>query len=181
MRVLPIVILLAACVPEDLATVQMTPRAVPQSPTEIAFVSGLLNEIQPASIADDREYCGLIGVDANGTLTATSPRRGRVSSCLPPAPITVGFTVIASYHTHGSSSLEYLTEIPSFDDMRTDIEDDTDGYIATPGGRMWYVDARRRVARQICGLNCLVPDPNHREDPNFPVRKTYTLDQLRAY
>ncbi|MEO0400764.1 MAG: DUF4329 domain-containing protein [Pseudomonadota bacterium] len=174
-------VFLLACVPDDLQTVQMAPRPVPQTQTEVAFVSRLFNDIQPASIAQDREFCGLIGVDARGALIATEPRRGRVSSCLPPAPSSVGFTVVASYHTHGASSPEYLTEIPSFDDMRTDIEDNTDGYIATPGGRMWYVDARRRVARQICGLNCLIPDPNHRDDPDFPVRQTYSLNQLRAF
>ena len=172
---------LSACIVEDVDSIEMAPRAVPQTDNEIAFVSRLFNDIQPTSIAEDREYCGLIGIDAAGDLIATEPRRGRVSSCLPPAPQSVDFVVVASYHTHGSSSPEYLTEIPSFDDMRTDIEDDTDGYIATPGGRMWYVDARDRIARQICGLNCLVTDPGHIEDPDFIVRQTYTLDDLRGF
>ncbi|WP_299149620.1 DUF4329 domain-containing protein [uncultured Tateyamaria sp.] len=180
--IFPIVMLaLGACAPDDLGTVQMAPRALPQSQAEVAFVSRLFNDIQPRSIAEDREYCGLIGLDPAGALVATEPRRGRVSSCLPPDPRFVGFTVVASYHTHGSYSPEFLTEVPSFDDMRTDIEDDTDGYIATPGGRLWYVDARARVARQVCGVSCLIPDPNYREDPDFPVRQTYTLNQLRAY
>lgn len=172
---------LAACVVEDLETLEMAQRPVAQTPTEIAFVSRLFNELQPLSIAQDREYCGLIGVDSNGQYVASEPRRGRRASCLPPMPSSADFTVVASYHTHGSYSLEYFTEVPSFDDMRTDIEDGTDGYIATPGGRMWYVDARNRVARQICGRNCLVPDPNHRDDPDFFVAPTYTLDQLRQY
>ena len=181
-KLLPLMACLAvaACMEDDLDSIQMAPRAVPQTEAEVAFVSRLFNDIQPESIAQDREYCGLIGIDAAGALIATEPRRGRVSSCLPPNPNAVGFVVVASYHTHGASSLEYLTEVPSFDDMRTDIEDDTDGYVATPGGRMWYVDARNRVARQICGLNCLIPDPNHIEDPDFPVEATYTLEDLRG-
>ena len=144
-------------------------------------MSGIFNDIQPASIAERREFCGLIGLDSNGTLVASEPRRGRASSCLPPSPRNVEFTVLASYHTHGAYNPEYLTEIPSFEDMATDIEDGTDGYIATPGGRMWYVDARNRIARQVCGLGCLVPDPGFRPDPEFPVAPTYTLDDLRAF
>ncbi len=172
---------LPACVVDDPATIQMAPRALAQSPAEVSFVAALFNDLQAQSIAEDREYCGLIGVDAAGTLIATAPQRGRVSSCLPPAPASVSFVVLASYHTHGAWSPDYFTEVPSFADMRTDIEDGTDGYIATPGGRMWYVDARNQIARQICGLNCLVPDPSHIEDPAFPVRATYTLDDLRAF
>ncbi len=172
---------LPACLDEDLDTMNIAPRAVPQNQAEIAFVSRLFNDIQPQSIADDREYCGLIGIDARGDYVATEPRRGRTATCLPPSPHSASFRVVASYHTHGSASLEYLTEIPSFDDMRTDIEDGTDGYIATPGGRLWYVDARARRAHQLCGLNCLIPDPDHREDPDFPVQFSYTLDDLRGY
>ncbi|MEL6618895.1 MAG: DUF4329 domain-containing protein [Pseudomonadota bacterium] len=172
---------LSACVVEDVDSIVMAPRATPQSPAEIAFMSRIFNDIQPASIAEAREFCGLIGLDADGTLVASEPRRGRASSCLPPAPQNVDFTVLASYHTHGAWNPEYLTEIPSFEDMATDIEDGTDGYIATPGGRMWYVDARNRIARQVCGLGCLVPDRAYQPDPDFPVSTTYTLDDLRAF
>ena len=184
MRHLPLslaLITLTACVVEDLDTMQMAPRITPQNQTEIAFVRRLFNDIQSDSILQDREYCGLLGIDADGAYVATAPRRGRTATCLPPAPSSVSFQVLASYHTHGAASLEYFTEIPSFDDMRTDIEDGTDGYIATPGGRMWYVNARGRIARQICGLTCLASDPNHVEDPYYPVRATYTLDELRGF
>ena len=184
MRLIPALLTLfalSACIIEDVDTVEMAPRAVAQTEAEIAFVSRLFNDIQTASIAQDREYCGLIGVDDNGDFVATQPRRGRTATCLPPDPAFADFVVVASYHTHGSYNLEYFNEVPSFDDIRTDIEDGTDGYIATPGGRLWYVDARARMARQICGLNCLIPDGNHREDPDDPVQRTYTLDELREY
>lgn len=180
-RLLPVALVLAACAPEDPAGIQMAPRPVPQTDTEVAFVSRLFNDIQPRSIMEDREYCGLIGLDAGGALIATVPRRGQVSSCLPPDPASVSFVVVASYHTHGAYSPDYFTEVPSFDDMRTDIQDGTDGYVATPGGRLWYVDARNRIARQVCGRNCLIPDPDHREDPGFTVQASYTLDDLRAF
>ena len=169
---------LAACVSQDLESIELPPRPVPQTQAEVAFVSRLFNQLQPVSIADEREYCGLIGIDKQGQLTATKPRKGRESSCLPPSTSWTGMTVVASYHTHGSYSHDYLTEVPSFDDMRTDIEDGTDGYVATPGGRLWYIDARAREARLICGVGCLVRDPNHFDDPDFPIADSYSLWQL---
>lgn len=172
---------LSACEADNLDTMAMPERALARTEAEVAFVSRLFDDIQGRSISEDREYCGLIGIDGNGNYVASKPRRGRTATCLPPAPATVGFVALASYHTHGSFSPDYYTEIPSFDDMRTDIEDGTDGYIATPGGRLWFVDARRRIASQICGLNCLIPDPEFREDPDYPVMQTYTLDDLREY
>jgi len=184
MRVWPYLLalfVLSACVAEELDTMAMPQRALARTDSEVAFVSRLFNDIQGRSISEDREYCGLIGIDDTGNYVASKPRKGRTATCLPPSPDSMGFVVLASYHTHGSSSPDYFTEIPSFDDMRTDIKDGTDGYIATPGGRMWYVNARQRIARQICGLNCLIPDPDHREDPDYPVQQTYTLDELRDY
>ncbi|WP_415920231.1 DUF4329 domain-containing protein [Tateyamaria sp. SN6-1] len=179
--VLITVLALSGCITPDPASITMEPRALPQNQREIAFMSNLFNDIQPRSIADGREYCGLIGVDANGSYVATEPVRGRQASCLPPDPRFVDFTVLASYHTHGAWHPDFLSEVPSFDDMRTDIEDGTDGYIATPGGRFWYVNARRQVARQICGRSCLVDDPGYQPDPDFDIRQTYTLNDLRAY
>lgn len=159
----------------------MSPRPVPQTPEEVAFVAQLFNDIQPPSFADAREYCGMIGITQEGTYVATEPRRGREASCLPPSPLWAGIEVIASYHTHGAADREYFTEIPSYEDMRTDIEDDTDGYIATPGGRFWYVDARARIARLICGPGCLLSDPAYVEDPFMFVQPTYTLQELSAF
>jgi hypothetical protein len=178
---IPALIALSACAATPVDTIQMDPRPIAQTQREVAFVSGLFNDIQGRSISENREYCGLIGVDSTGAYVASPARRGGVASCLPPSRSSVGFQVLASYHTHGSASLNYYTEIPSYDDMRTDIEDGTDGYIATPGGRLWYVDARARIARQLCGLDCLVDDPNHVEDQDYRVYQKYSLNQLRAF
>lgn len=165
----------------DPATIIMAPRPQPQTEAEIAFAADLFNWLQAQSIDEGREYCGLIGVDANGSYVATTARRGGSSSCLPPVSAGRGVTALASYHTHGAYNPEYLTEVPSFDDIRTDIEDGTDGYVATPGGRLWYIDARAQEARLICGARCLVSDVEFAEDPEFPVRTRYTLEDLRAF
>lgn len=180
MRAVLIFLALTGCSP-DLQSVQMSPRSSPQTDAEIAFVARLFNDIQPLSFAERREYCGLIGIAPDGQYVATKPRRGQHASCLPPLPEWQKITVIASYHTHGAADQEYFTEVPSFEDMRTDIEDDTDGYIATPGGRFWYVDARARQARQLCGLGCLLADPAHVEDTGMVVQQTYSLQDLMAF
>ncbi|MEM8655481.1 MAG: DUF4329 domain-containing protein [Pseudomonadota bacterium] len=172
---------LAACDAPDPSTIVMSARPLPQTQAEIAFATDLFNGVQGRSITEEREYCGLLGVDEAGRYVATPPRRGGKSSCLPPMSAGPGVTVLASYHTHGAYDPDFLTEIPSFDDIRTDIEDDTDGYVATPGGRLWYVDARAQEARLICGAMCLVSDVAFEEDPEFPVRTRYTLQDLAAY
>lgn len=177
-------LILAGCdTPDPLAVgaIVMSPRPLPQTEAEIAFAAELFNGLQGPSINEAREFCGLIGVDAAGQFVATRARRGGASSCLPPQTAGPGITVLASYHTHGAYNPDFLTEIPSFDDIRTDIEDDTDGYIATPGGRLWYVDARAKEARLICGAMCLVSDVRFEEDPAFPVRSRYTLQDLAAF
>ncbi|APX11140.1 DUF4329 domain-containing protein [Tateyamaria omphalii] len=184
-RVVLLLVLLTGCdvidPVGDVGDIVMAPRAVPQTEAEIAFAADLFNDLQPASIDERREYCGLIGITASGDYVATPARRGGASSCLPPERARPGVTVLASYHTHSAYDPDFLTEIPSYDDMRTDIEDGTDGYIATPGGRFWYIDARAREARLICGAQCLVSDARFEEDPEFPVRDRYTLQDLRPY
>ncbi|WP_299549377.1 DUF4329 domain-containing protein [uncultured Tateyamaria sp.] len=176
---------LAACdeptFDRDPAAIAMAPRPQPQTEAEVAFATDLFNMLQERSINEGREYCGLIGVDRSGSYFATTARRGGTSTCLPPLSAGAGVTVLASYHTHGAYDPEYLTEVPSYDDIRTDIEDGTDGYIATPGGRLWYVDARAQEARLICGARCLVSDVEFREDPEFPVRPRYSLQDLTAF
>ena len=175
---------LAACdayEPIPVGSIVMSARPLPQTQAEVAFATDLFNGVQAQSITERREYCGLIGVDATGQYVATPARRGGKSSCLPPMTAGAGSTVLASYHTHGAYDPDYLTEVPSFDDIRTDIEDDTDGYVATPGGRLWYVDARAQEARLICGAQCLVSDVRFEEDPAFPVLPRYSLDDLRQF
>ena len=68
--------------------------------------------------------------------------------------------VVASYHTHGGYDAELDSEVPSTDDVKSDVADRTFGYIATPGGRVWLVDWRDRSARQLCGLDCVTADPD---------------------
>ena len=177
-RTLLLIAVLAGCAP-DLSTVPVPPRPVPQTSAEIIFARTTLTALQGPSFQENREFCGLIGIDALGNRVATPPVLGAKASCLPPADAP-GLTLIASYHTHGGYTPEFETEIPSYQDLRTDIEDGIDGYVSTPGGRFWFVDARAREVRLICGPACLATDPRFVEDPALPVKPRYTLQELDA-
>ncbi|MCA8907810.1 MAG: DUF4329 domain-containing protein [Rhodospirillaceae bacterium] len=138
-----------------------------------------LDALQHTSIAENREYCGYLGVDASGQVAATPAVPGTVDSCLPDEP-PEGFEIYASYHTHGAYSPDEDSEVPSYEDLQGDIEEGVDGYIATPGGRVWlnlYDDER---AAQLCGPGCVFADPNFLECGAYPPQEEYTLDGLQA-
>jgi len=86
--------------------------------------------------------------------------------------------IIASYHTHGAFHEEADSETPSSADLEADIDEEIDGYVATPGGRIWKNDSDREVAILLCGRNCTVSDPDY-DSRAFPsVNRSYTLDGL---
>ncbi len=143
------------------------------------FAAAHFDGIQPRSIADGVEYCGLLGFDAAGKLAATPAKRGTPDSCQPDdAP--AGFEVLASWHTHGAYDRDADTEVPSLDDLHSDIEEGIDGYIAIPGGRLWLNDAEARQSVLLCGAGCIEADPKYRPCPAFPPGDSYTLDTLRS-
>lgn len=146
-----------------------------QGAGEVALVKAIFAEINPRSIAEDREYCGYIGFDASGALVASPARAGGEGSCLPDDPVNIE-VIIASYHSHGGYAPEYFSEVPSGDDMEGDADEGVDGWIATPGGRLWYVDTVDMVASQICGPGCLPSDPAFVETDR--VEPSYTYDDL---
>ncbi len=152
-------------------------RAVAQNEQEIAFVKTVLAEAQAKSIKANREYCGYIGLDAQGEYVATPPKRGRKNSCRS-GPVPKDFTALASYHTHGSYSDDHDSELPSVADVETDVYEGTDGYISTPAGRVWFIDGFRMTAKVLCSEGCLQPDENYKEDPSLGVGRIYTIDEL---
>ncbi len=87
--------------------------------------------------------------------------------------------LIASYHTHAAYSYDYDSEVPSDDDIEGDIYEGVNGYISTPGGRLWFVDSRARAVILLCGVSCVYADPNYEEDWELPVDNRYSLDDLR--
>lgn len=141
------------------------------------FATTVLNGLQPVSIAEQREYCGYIFETDAGELAATAARPGGEDFCDLPPPDD---STLASYHTHGGFSDIYDNEVPSIDDMAGDFDAGIDGYISTPGGRVWLIDYDEQIARQLCSVLCVTSDPeNDPEEAGF-VPQTFTLDQLKA-
>ena len=143
------------------------------SEIEIAYVTKLFNSIQERSFAENKELCGYLGYNQEGRLATSRILPGQEATCvLPNWPEHLD--VIASFHTHSTYSPEYDSERPSSTDMESDEADGIDGWVATPGGRLWYVDSSEMIAHQICGIGCLVQDPNFVADPPGSVKESYT-------
>ncbi len=144
---------------------------------ELAYVMELMADLQPRSFAANRELCGYLAYDQNGDLTTTRISVGEEGSCyLPSWPTKL--LVIASFHTHSTYSAEYDSEFPSVIDMESDEESGIDGYISTPGGRLWFDDSDTRTVYQVCGLGCLPQDPNFEPQNEHLVRPSYTYRAL---
>lgn len=150
--------------------------AMADSKAEIALMKEVFAEIQPLSFERNREYCGYIGYDEDGNLVASEARRGRKSSCRAKDPVNIE-VIVASYHTHGAFNDDPGSEVPSPDDMEGDQAEGIDGYVATPGGRFWYVDSEDMVISQICGLGCLDQDPEYLPYDE-KIATSYTYDEL---
>jgi hypothetical protein len=153
------------------------PPTIAETDDVDTFAKSVLNNLQPQSIAQSVEYCGYIFETAAGELAATPARRGGEDFCDLDEPDA---SVTASYHTHGGFSENYDNEVPSTDDVAGDFEAGIDGYISTPGGRVWHVDYEDQIARQLCNTLCVTSDPNNEpEDAGF-VPQTFTLEELEA-
>ena len=153
------------------------PPIIAQTDDVDAFAKTILDELQPASIAQGREYCGYIFETEDGALAATAALPGGESFCDLPEPDS---NVLASYHTHGGFSENYDNEVPSIDDMSGDFDAGIDGYISTPGGRIWLIDYSAQMARQLCSEMCVTSDPSNDPDDAGFVPQTFTLEQLTA-
>ncbi|MFT6073224.1 MAG: hypothetical protein ACJAZ1_000130 [Yoonia sp.] len=143
-----------------------------------AFVKNVLGGLQPASIEKSREYCGYVYETVGGGLATTPITRGGEDFCDLPEPDE---TTLASFHTHGGYSDSYDNEVPSVDDVTGDFEAGIDGYVATPGGRVWLIDHKAQIIRQLCAEPCITSDPdNDPEEAGF-VPQSFTLPELRTW
>ncbi len=169
--------LIPACADELFDDDRPIGRLVPQSQAEIDFITKALNDLQEVSIRENREYCGYLGYTADGLFEISEIRKGRKGSCRPKY-VQDDFNIIASFHTHGADSEKYDSELPSYDDLAADIEEGVDGYIATPGGRIWYTDSKAQRAKLLCGRGCVKSDPNFINRDDYKLRASYTLEEL---
>ena len=176
MRALVLPLLLAACA-SPLAGPGSAQQGIGAADPVTALAIATLDAHQARSFTESREYCGYIGEDGTGTLRSTPATRGTLDGCdIPPVP--ADWRAIASWHTHGSWDWEYDSEVPSIDDMIGDLEEGVDGYISTPGGRVWKIDLATERAVILCGEGCVTADPRYRPDTEFPPASSYTLFEL---
>src|SRR5262249_44949109 len=74
--------------------------------------------------------------------------------------------ILASYHTHGAFDPRVLTETPSSIDFDAVASEQTDAFIATPGGRFWRINSRTGVAHLLCGPHdCMERDMSSNAEP----------------
>ncbi len=159
------------------APVSVVPTNAPSGGAVDSFARAFLNDIQPASIRARAELCGYFFVDASGQLFGTPPITGTPARCDMPAP-QPGQGIIASYHTHGAFDRGYDNEVPSVIDLKSDFQFGIDGYVSTPGGRIWLVDFDTRSTRQVCGRNCVYSDPAFEARGENRIQTSYTLPAL---
>ncbi len=148
-----------------------------QQTGEVTLVKSIFETLNPISIAENVEYCGYVGFNADGQLIASKPTLGDEGSCLSDDPVHIE-VITASYHTHGGHSLDYFNEVPSGEDMEGDADEGIDGYVATPGGRLWYIDTVDMTASQLCGIGCLPRDAAFVVGQNGDIALSYSYDQL---
>lgn len=147
---------------------------------ELAYVSNVLADLQRRSFATEREHCGYLGLDNQGQWMTSPISVGEEAACpLPRVP--AGMRVVASFHTHSTYSPLYASEWPTTQDVATDRASNIDGYISTPGGRLWHVDTDTMTVRQVCGRACLPPDPNYNSAEDGPLRPVMTYAMLQQW
>tara|TARA_R110002051_G_scaffold136488_3_gene209133 strand:- start:5146 stop:5673 length:528 start_codon:yes stop_codon:yes gene_type:complete len=147
-----------------------------QDTEELRLARDVLTRLQPISFEKGREYCGYIGYDAQGTMIASPPVMGTKDSCA--ATFPHNFAITASYHTHGDFDRGYFNEIPSDIDMEGDQRFYMNGYVSTPGGRLWYIDTQVMVTRQVCSVACLPVAEGFRKGAKGDVAQSYTYEAL---
>ncbi|MBT0958107.1 DUF4329 domain-containing protein [Alphaproteobacteria bacterium KMM 3653] len=147
-----------------------------QSAREVAAIKQVFAKVQPKSFAANREYCGYIGWSRDGTLAVSRMKRGRTDQCRPPRARHLH--IIASWHTHAAYDPEALSEVPSVTDILADADEGIDGYLATPGGRLWYIDTTDMEVTQLCGLGCLPRDPAFLQGSEGPILQSYSYRDL---
>lgn len=151
-----------------------------QSAEEIVLAKATLGALQEPSFAQDREFCGYFGYDEDDRLVSTEVTRGERDSCLFEGDDD-GLVLVLSFHTHGRFSRAFAAEVPSVADIEADEAEGIDGFVATPGGRLWYVDTEDMIVRQVCGLGCLPQDPQFVEGAEGVIEISYTYQDLLDY
>ena len=101
--------------------------ATAQPAGEMEAAREILLELQSRSFAENREYCGYIGLMPDGTYMATEVTRGTSDSCLSRGDESRFVEVTASFHTHAGYDPDADSEVPSVEDLVGDIDEGANG------------------------------------------------------
>lgn len=137
----------------------------------------VLDALQPRSIAENREYCGVIHRASGGKLFVGAISSGEEATCACNSNQRTSM-VVASFHTHGPHSSSYDAEVPSITDLESDFALGSYGYVATPAGRVWLIDPYQQHATLLCGRGCVTADPSYRPADTRRLLSRYTLRSL---
>jgi hypothetical protein len=148
-----------------------------QSAEEQAFVEGLMESMNALSIRFNREVCGYVLQDPDGSYRSTKVSWGGLASCAS-LPLEPGVEVVSSWHTHAAYARNYDNEVPSIQDVEGDIAFGVNGWVGTPGGRLWFVESGTETIRVACDLECLPTDPNATDQFHDPIPPEMSLDEL---
>ncbi|MBS9716565.1 DUF4329 domain-containing protein [Pseudohalocynthiibacter aestuariivivens] len=146
--------------------------------TEHQFVLEIFQTLNQRSVEIDREFCGFLYYDGRGQIAATRASKGGTHSCMPVRP-DGDYVIFSSYHTHAAYDPNSLNEYPSAQDVEGDFANRHNGYVATPGGRLWFIDFKKQIARQICDYRCLPFDSSYREPRRERPKSAVTLHELQ--
>lgn len=159
------------------ASLMMTVSAQAYDKQELEFMKEFFNTIQQRTFDNNREYCGYLMIDSEGYYVTSKPKKGQQDACMANEP-PIGFDILASYHTHGAFSIDADSELPSSTDLQADVAEQVDGWIATPGGRIWFNDSLTGISEMACGRDCIMSDPKFDADMLEPVKNTYTVETI---
>jgi hypothetical protein len=109
----------------------------PRFTAQTAVARAVLNDINPVSIAQKREFGGFVFRNADGSFGNTAPIRGQAASVALPNPSSaapVGAVTTATYHTHAAFDPRFDNENFSPTDIASDNFFGLDGYLGTPAG-----------------------------------------------
>ena len=145
------------------------------SPADLTrFARETLDDLQERSIAQNQEFCGVIYEDEQGALHRSQIYEGERAACGFDWGLPLGNNVVASFHTHGAYDRDFDSEMPSADDLFNDIDARIDGFISTPGGRLWQTSWKDESVTQVCGAGCLRQDPRYAGTQREALRPTYS-------
>lgn len=150
---------------------------VPQSEVQ-AYARQQLNALQGRSFAENIELCGIIFETSEGELGTSYQSGGDEATCDLAFFDEPGIVPVASFHTHGRFSREYDGEVPSLTDIQSDVASGIDGYIATPGGRLWHIDHETGIARLACGPSCVKQDQRYSPCAGDVIADQYSIEEL---